>query len=434
MFLNFTNYFEKNSKIKLGKYFALSLLLRLISAIAFLVLIQEYFGRVDNDSFEYYLGGKSLNEHYFVSFLNSINILIHDYEYIANKGFRIENYIGSARTHTQLTFETSFFIMKMSALFSMTICDSYFGLCLIMTSLAFLGTRQIFQVFFKLYPNLYKPLAIFILCFPSVCFWSSVISKEVFILLALGFLFNSSFQLINKNRITLNIIIILFCSYILVLLKVFVLIVFLPAFVIWCGYNYSNQLKNFKIKITFYIMSSILSGFAGIVFVSIVSKIPIIENHYFKKNILETTLDIRSRYDEIGASNDYLEISDLESNLIEFIKLTPHAILMGLYRPYPWEATKWIHIPSAIENSFLVIWSLIISFGLIIRRKFFIFFTNPILLFCLFFSIVFAFIIGMGTANFGSLVRYKLPLLPFFLAALVILSFKIYNKRDFNQY
>ncbi|NNF02533.1 MAG: hypothetical protein HKN22_07590 [Bacteroidia bacterium] len=40
--------------------------------------------------------------------------------------------------------------------------------------------------------------------------------------------------------------------------------------------------------------------------------------------------------------------------------------------------------------------------------------------FCIIFSLFFAFSVGLSTSNFGSLVRYKIPLLPFFVAALFI--------------
>jgi hypothetical protein len=39
------------------------------------------------------------------------------------------------------------------------------------------------------------------------------------------------------------------------------------------------------------------------------------------------------------------------------------------------------------------------------------------------FSIVFAFAIGISTFNFGSLVRYKIPIYPFFLSMLFVLNY-----------
>ncbi len=49
------------------------------------------------------------------------------------------------------------------------------------------------------------------------------------------------------------------------------------------------------------------------------------------------------------------------------------------------------------------------------------------------FSIFLAFAIGISTSNFGSLVRYKIPAMPFYVASLFIINH--YNKlRDKRLY
>jgi len=46
---------------------------------------------------------------------------------------------------------------------------------------------------------------------------------------------------------------------------------------------------------------------------------------------------------------------------------------------------------------------------------------HEILFFCITFAVLFAFMIGLTTPNFGALVRFKIPLIPFFAAWLVIM-------------
>ena len=50
--------------------------------------------------------------------------------------------------------------------------------------------------------------------------------------------------------------------------------------------------------------------------------------------------------------------------------------------------------------------------------------TNPEVQFCLIFSLLFAFSVGFTSYNFGSLVRYKIPFMPFYYIALFILADK----------
>ncbi len=46
-------------------------------------------------------------------------------------------------------------------------------------------------------------------------------------------------------------------------------------------------------------------------------------------------------------------------------------------------------------------------------------------MFCFLFSVVFALFIGATTLNFGTLVRYKIPCLPFYIISLYLLNEKI---------
>jgi hypothetical protein len=62
-------------------------------------------------------------------------------------------------------------------------------------------------------------------------------------------------------------------------------------------------------------------------------------------------------------------------------------------------------------------------------RLFKILFNNPLLFFSLSFAILFSFSVGLTTANFGALVRYKIPLLPFYISSLVILFYYMQNKK-----
>jgi multisubunit Na+/H+ antiporter MnhE subunit len=56
--------------------------------------------------------------------------------------------------------------------------------------------------------------------------------------------------------------------------------------------------------------------------------------------------------------------------------------------------------------------------------------SDSFIVFSLIFSFVFAFIIGITTANFGALVRYKIPLIPFFMASLFIIITNFNIEKD----
>jgi ABC-type uncharacterized transport system permease subunit len=43
------------------------------------------------------------------------------------------------------------------------------------------------------------------------------------------------------------------------------------------------------------------------------------------------------------------------------------------------------------------------------------------IMYCLLFALVFALFVGVTTLNFGTLVRYKIPCMPFYIIALVLI-------------
>ena len=97
------------------------------------------------------------------------------------------------------------------------------------------------------------------------------------------------------------------------------------------------------------------------------------------------------------------------------------AIWVTLYRPYIWEAKNIVMLLSAIENLLLFLLTLYIFIKSGIRNAIRHLTTSPVIIFCLIFSIVFSFAVGISTYNFGSLVRYKIPMIPFFVSGLFIL-------------
>jgi hypothetical protein len=76
---------------------------------------------------------------------------------------------------------------------------------------------------------------------------------------------------------------------------------------------------------------------------------------------------------------------------------------------------------SALENTFMILLTLrillLLGPSIFVRIS-----SNPVLVFSFVFSIFFAFALGITTANFGALVRYKIPAIPFFLSMLYILE------------
>ncbi|MFZ1808158.1 MAG: hypothetical protein WAU36_13090 [Cyclobacteriaceae bacterium] len=116
-------------------------------------------------------------------------------------------------------------------------------------------------------------------------------------------------------------------------------------------------------------------------------------------------------------------LGELDGSFGSVLRLGPSAINVTLFRPYLWEVKNPLMLISSIESFIL----LIFVFMILIKGRFRIIktFTDPTVLFCLLFSLVFAFAVGVSTFNFGTLSRYKIPMMPLFLLSLVIINYRL---------
>ena len=98
------------------------------------------------------------------------------------------------------------------------------------------------------------------------------------------------------------------------------------------------------------------------------------------------------------------------------------AIIATLYRPFLWESKKLTTLLSSFESLAIMIFTLLVFFktgpGNFIKAIV----RDPVILYCILFALLFALFVGATTANFGSLVRYKIPCLPFYIIALFLIQ------------
>ena len=134
--------------------------------------------------------------------------------------------------------------------------------------------------------------------------------------------------------------------------------------------------------------------------------------------------------DEQYGSNSYY-LGEIDGTVFGMIKMAPAAIFTAIYRPLPNEIGSPMMIISVVENIILIL----LSFFILIRinpfKIFNIILKEPFLVFALTFSFIFAFGVGIASTNFGALVRYKIPLMPFFFTSLFIIQ--SIRKNGFND-
>ena len=304
-------------------------------------------------------------------------------------------------------------IHRVVSFFTIIGAKNYYSTSICMNCFLYLINWKFFRFLCKMYPEKTKLFSISILFIPSVGFWSSGIMKDAFVL-PFAFIFIICFyNLLYYRKIKFKYFLYLFLAiYILLLLKVYVLYSLIISLFFYTGFAYIRKIKNPLIKVVAFPVVMLLVTVGGLYSLNKLSSSA--ESHYTSVDSMLQKASI-SQYD---LKQDYyqgnsFDIGTYEPTIEGAMGVTPAAIVAGLYRPFLWEARSATMIFSGLENFILFILLLYVLFkvGLvtIIKETF----KNPLLTFCLIFSLIMAFGIGLSTSNFGSLVRFKIPFLPF---------------------
>jgi hypothetical protein len=292
---------------------------------------------------------------------------------------------------------------------------------LLFAYLSFTGIWAMYRTFVNLYPLLHKELAIAFLFIPSTFVWGSAIFKDTVCMFGLGWMTYTTFRIfINKDFSFKNSLLLIISFYLLGLIKIYILLAFLPALSLWLLMTYSHRIKSTVVQwlFNFLFLGVIIGGF---LFFS--ARFAQELNRYSLENITKTAEATRgwityASGDEGSAYN----LGEFDPSLTGMLTKFPQAIIVTYFRPFLWEVNKPIVALSAMESFLFLFFTL--KFLLKWRKSFAVVFKDPNLVFFLLFSLIFAFAVGISSYNFGALSRYKIPCLPFFAAFLMIILYK----------
>jgi hypothetical protein len=201
----------------------------------------------------------------------------------------------------------------------------------------------------------------------------------------------------------------------------------MPALILWFFLYKIGRIQSSVAKVMIAPVLLIVGGFLAYY---VALKAGEDNNRYALDQIAETAqvtaYDIRY-WTGKDAGSGY-SLGELDGTFGSMIILAPQAVNVALFRPYLWEVSNPLMLLSALEALLLL--------GLTIR----VFYRNkfvhiaqsirtPIILFCIGFAIIFAFGVGISTYNFGTLSRYRIVMVPFYLIALFLLDFHAQAKK-----
>ena len=318
--------------------------------------------------------------------------------------------------------ESTFSVSRYSAFFCLLGAKSFIITSFIVCCFSYIGVWKFYRLLNILYPGYEKGLAYIVLFLPSLAFWGSGIMKDSYtVSSACWITYNFYMVFILRKKVLINTTFLLINLLLIINMKPYVVLSLLPGIILWLNSAYLKQIKNRLLKIlTLPILSVVILAIGLYVFQNLSTLMGVYGE---VDTAIEQAQVIRSdllRSDQYGTNN--YDIGKFDGSLISLVSVAPNAIFTALFRPFLWEVGSPTMVFSAIENFILIIFTLYTLLRVSPFAVFRTFLKEPFLLYCLIFSILFAFGVGIAGTNFGAMVRYKTPLLPFFFSLVYIVG------------
>lgn len=411
-------YVNKNVKKSYRNLFYSALTIKLSGAILLGFVYQFYYG--GGDTFNYWQNGsKWIWEAFINDPISGLQMIFGDAA--DPKHFDYYSRIMLRRS------EAAMFVIKVSGFFDLFTFHTYSATALFFALFSFTGSWFFFTTLSEIYHQKSRLLFYAIFLSPTVIIWGSGLLKDSLTLGALLVIGAILLQwMLLKRRKVIHFLILFFCAWLLYKIKIYVLICFLPVAFILIFFTYLNRIRSNAVKYLFApFLAAIFIAIGGLTTTFIASE----NERYSIEKIPEWTMI--TAYDlgywtgaDAGSGYSLGELDGTWNSMVT--KIFP-AINVTLFRPYLWESSSLLMAISAIEST--VFLSVVLYLLLFKFKNLYPILTDPLVIAFLVFSLTFAFAVGVSTYNFGTLSRYKIPLIPFFL---VFLS-RWYQPKSLNK-
>ncbi len=323
---------------------------------------------------------------------------------------------------------TQMSVIKMVTPFVILSNGSFLLSTMMVGFVSFFAVWKLYKSFQRICPNMkYNFIACFLI--PSSVFWAGGISKDTVTLIGVALMISELIELpYKRSDKKLWAFITIAIGFILVVLaKPYVVVALFPAVAIW---QFSGGItKRFSQKWLRSVLMVLTSSAALGVSVLFLSLIGESLGKFALDQVVEQTVvyhnDLKSDYHK-GQSFD---IGKLEPNLQSLISKIPIAAFAGIFYPLPGQVAGLVPNISTIEGASYLLVIIYLLFNIYVLRKSYEIPVEKkvVVNFFLIFSIVFCIVLGLSTSNFGALVRFRVPALPFLSGFLLIHIYYLHN-------
>lgn len=373
------------------------------------------------DTFLYWSGAKNISNYFWENPQMYFKMLFSNPEEMKEMIPGIHREVAYTRT------EEEWFMVRILSVINI-FCGGNYLLLLFFTSMfSFVGSWTIFEVINSWFKNNTRLAFICSFAVPTVIIWSSGVIKDSLVFGMIGVMVYAFYQIFfhkNWGNIWMWALFII-STYTIFRLKSYLVIALLPSLMLAYYIFIRSRIQNIILKrISGPILFAFMIG-AGVLLIQTLAEI---SEKYEVEKLENKAKGFHTWHVTTGGAT--YNLGEIEYTISGVARKIPAALNVSFYRPYPWEIKNIGMAIASVESLILLLLSIYLLFykGIKSIRKIF---RDPLLTFFLIFSIILGFAAGFTSYNFGALVRYKMPLMPFFVFTLLYMA-KIKYKRQLS--
>ncbi|KOY85405.1 hypothetical protein AD998_03885 [bacterium 336/3] len=319
-------------------------------------------------------------------------------------------------------------IVKASTLLGVISYHTYLANSFCLAFFSFSGLWAMYKAFVDIYPMLYKRYAFACFMMPSAFFWGSGLMKDTLIIGALGWVFHSFyFGVIKRKNLTKNILILIASLWLMQAVKIYIAMCFLPSAAVWIFLQYRSSMKMALARALMLPLVLLIALPIGLYSVS-----KLTEGTRFSFEEIGATTKTNTEWNAVSGNASY-SLGEYDGTITSVVTKFPAAIFVSLFQPFIWQARNVVMLLAALQASFIIF--LTIQTFLKSGFKFFsIIINHPFLAFCLCFTLVLAFGTGVGSGNYGSLDRYRIPFIPFYISMMYTIQYYVKKPKKLPRF
>lgn len=387
----------KKSNALLRKFFWPAWFLKLMSGIGIGLLYTYYYPA--SDTITYHDDGEIIADFARRDFFGYLDFL-----WRGDESFELWSLISSTQPR-------ALFIVKVVSVVSLMTEDNYWISSIYFSLISLWGVWKLCEEIIIVLPGFGFQIASSFLFLPSFVFWSSGLIKES---IAVAGLFYLSALVIKawfyKRPALWEWIIFPFALLTLWNLKYYYLAMFAPIVFAMLGSRFLFETyRNLSIAARCCIWFLLL--------IAPLMVMTLVHPNLHPKVFLEVIVANYEDFVDSSSPEGVIFYESLEPTVISVVTNAPKALFSGLFRPLPWEAHTIVQLLDAIENAIILTLTL---FALTRINQLtgspYRLLIGSVLLYCLTLCVFLA----MSTPNFGSLARYRVGFMPFFVLLITL--------------